>query len=97
MYCTVKCRLEHILEAYDAAHADKKGCKRRGVKLVNVRRTYCTAYCLFMADIDRKKKCMAERAEAARKAKADPNYLENYVKKIQREAEERRRALRGLS
>ena len=46
--------------------------------------------------LDRKKRD-AEKTETVRKAKADPNYLENYVKKIQREAEERRRALRGLS
>ena len=74
-----------------------KKCERCNTTLVNVRRTYCTAKCRRLFNIARQEKRDAEKAEAVRKANADPNHLENHVKKVQREAEERRRALRGLS
>ena len=96
VYCTAECRLEHIQEKYDEAHAEKK-CERCGTSLVNTRRTYCTAKCRRLFNLARQEKRDAEKAEAVRKANADPNHLENHVKKVQREAEERRRALRGLS
>ena len=95
VYCTVKCRLKHIQEEYDAAHEGKK-CERCKTTLVNTRRTYCTDDCRLAAGVKRQKKRIVKRAEEIRKAKADPNYLKNQVKKVQREAEERRRALRGL-
>ena len=74
-----------------------KKCENCPVMLVNVRRTYCTAKCRRLFNLDREEKRDAKKAEAVRAAKADPNYLKNQVKKVQREAEERRRALRGLS
>ena len=95
VYCTAECRLKHIQEKYDEAHEGKK-CERCGVTLVNTRRTYCTDDCRLAAGVKRQKKRIVKRAEEIRKAKADPNYLKNQVKKVQREAEERRRALRGL-
>ena len=96
VYCTAECRLEHIREKYDEAHAEKK-CERCKTTLVNTRRTYCTAKCRRLFNLDREEKRDAKKAEAVRAAKADPNYLKNQVKKVQREAEERRRALHGLS
>ena len=95
VYCTAECRLKHIQEKYDETHAEKK-CERCGTSLVNVRRTYCTAKCRRLFNLARQEKRDAEKAEAAREVNADPNHLENYVKKVQREGEERRRALRGL-
>ena len=95
VYCTAECRLKHIQEKYDAAHEGKK-CERCKTTLVNTRRTYCTAKCRRLFNLARQEKRDAEKAEAVRKANADPNYLENHVKKVQREAEERRRALHGL-
>ena len=96
VYCTTECRLEHIREKYEATHGKKK-CENCPVMLVNVRRKYCTAKCRRSFNFALQEERDAKKAEAARNAKADPNYLENSVKKIQREAEERRRALRGLS
>ena len=96
VYCTAECRLEHIREKYDAAHAEKK-CERCKTTLVNTRRTYCTAKCRRLFNLAREEKRDAKKAETIRAANADPNHLENHVKKVQREAEERRRALRGLS
>ena len=95
VYCTVKCRLKYIQEKYDEAHEGKE-CERCGTTLVNTRRTYCTDDCRLTAGVKRQKKRIVKRAEEIRKAKADPNYLKNQVKKIQQEAEERRRALHGL-
>ena len=95
VYCTAECRLKHIQEKYDAAHEGKK-CERCKTTLVNTRRTYCTDDCRLAAGVKRQKKRIVKRAEEIRNAKADPNYLKNQVKKVQREAEERRRALRGL-
>ena len=95
VYCTAECRLKHIQEEYDAAHEGKK-CERCKTTLVNTRRTYCTDDCRLAAGVKREKKRIVKRAEEIRNAKADPNYLKNQVKKVQREAEERRRALRGL-
>ena len=95
VYCTADCRLKHIQEKYDEAHEGKE-CEKCGTTLVNTRRTYCTDDCRLAAGVKREKKRIVKRAEEIRKAKADPNYLKNQVKKVQREAEERRRALRGL-
>ena len=96
VYCTAECRLKHIQEKYDEAHEGKE-CERCDATLVNVRRTYCSVNCRLLAGVKREKKRITEKIETARAAKADPNYLKNHVKKVQREAEERRRALRGLS
>ena len=95
VYCTAECRLKHIQEKYDEAHEGKK-CERCKTTLVNTRRTYCTDDCRLAAGVKRQKERIVKRAEEIRNAKADPNYLKNQVKKVQREAEERRRALRGL-
>ena len=65
--------------------------------LVNMRRTYCSVNCRLLAGVKRERDRITEKIKTARETKADPNYLKNHVKKVQREAEERRRALRGLS
>ena len=96
VYCTAECRLKHIQEKYDAAHEGKK-CENCPAMLVNVRRTYCSDDCRLLAGVRREKKRITEKIETIRNAKADSNYLKNYVKNVQQEAEERRRALRGLS
>ena len=96
VYCTAECRLEHIREKYDEAHAEKK-CGRCKTVLVNARRTYCSDDCRLPAGVERERDRIIEKIKTIRKAKADSNYLQNCVKKVQREAEERRRALRGLS
>ena len=49
-----------------------------------------------LAGVKRERDRIIEKRETIRNAKADSNYLKNCVKKVQREAEERRRALRGL-
>ena len=77
-------------------HMGKK-CENCPAMLVNVRRTYCSDDCRLTAGVEREKDRITEKTKTVRKANADPNYLENCVKEIQREAEERRRALRGLS
>ena len=82
-------------EKYDEAHAEKK-CERCKTVLVNTRRTYCTGDCRLLAGVKRERDRIIEKRETIRNAKADSNYLKNCVKKVQREAEERRRALRGL-
>ena len=43
--------------------------------------TYCSINCRLTAGVEREKDRITEKTKTAREAKADPNYLENSVKK----------------
>ena len=97
VYCTAECRLEPHQGRNTTRHMRKKSARNaRPYWSTCVARIVLPNVVACSTLLDRKN-VMPRRQRLSERQNADPNHLENYVKKVQREAEERRRALRGLS
>lgn len=95
VYCSTECRLKSIQDACDIKRDKSKKCKKCKTVLVNKRRTYCTTKCNILSNADQQIERAAEQVEINRIIRSEYDTIEKRVAKTQRDAAERRAALRG--